>query len=55
MIDRSDDRKKLQASNYDGDDLLRLCDPQRQTRHSHHLLCELLLDHEIADLVDGMP
>ena len=54
-MDSSDDWDKLAAKTYAGDDLLRLCDPRRRTRLSHHLICALLYDHEFAALVEGVP
>ena len=53
LIDNMDDWTKLEARSYAGDDLLKLCDPRRRSRLSHHLLCALLYDKEIAALVEG--
>ena len=54
-MDSSEDWSKLQERHYAGDNLLKLCDPMRRTRLSHHLLCALLYDHEIATLLDIEP
>lgn len=54
LMDNLDDWKKLEALNYAGDDLLKLCDPRRRSRLSQHLLCALLYDREIAALGDGL-
>uniref|UniRef100_A0AAV1TYE8 Uncharacterized protein n=1 Tax=Peronospora matthiolae TaxID=2874970 RepID=A0AAV1TYE8_9STRA len=50
LIDNSDDWRKLRGINYAGDDILRLCDPHRRVRMSHHLMCAIVFDNEIFAL-----
>uniref|UniRef100_A0AAV1USB4 CCHC-type domain-containing protein n=1 Tax=Peronospora matthiolae TaxID=2874970 RepID=A0AAV1USB4_9STRA len=50
LIDNSDDWRKLRGINYAGDDVLRLCDPHRRVRMSHHLMCAIVFDNEIFAL-----
>ncbi|CAI5733503.1 unnamed protein product [Peronospora farinosa] len=49
--DDADHWKRLRFNKYGGDDLLRLCDPVRRVKFSHHTLCAHLYQVEIAELL----
>ena len=49
--DNVDSWKKMRFYHYGNDELLRLCDPGRRVKFSHHMLCAHLYQVEIEELL----